>query len=88
MLDMEITSQQTRAATPVDQHIGRRLRGKRRALGLSEARIGASLGVEAGRIWDYEHATERVPSDHLVRLSEILDVPISYFFPVAPCPNL
>jgi transcriptional regulator with XRE-family HTH domain len=87
MLDMKITPEQTRAATPVDQHIGRRIRGKRRALGLSEERLAASLGVGAGRISDYEHATERVPSDHLVRLSEVLGVPISYFLPATPCPS-
>jgi hypothetical protein len=26
-----------------------------------------------------------VPSEHLVRLSDILGVPLSYFFPATPC---
>jgi transcriptional regulator with XRE-family HTH domain len=74
-------------ATPVDQHVGRRIRGKRRALGLGEDRLAKVLGVDAGRIIAYERGTERVPSEHLVRLSEIMEVPLSYFFPTTPCPG-
>jgi len=73
-------------ATPVDLHIARRLRGKRRALGLTEESLAMALGVEAGCIASYERG-ERMPSDHLVRLSEILGVPLSYFFPTTPCPS-
>ena len=73
--------------TPIDRHVGRRIRGKRRALGLSEDDLAGALGVESGRIRAYERATERVPSEQLVRLSEILGVAISYFFPTTPCPS-
>jgi transcriptional regulator with XRE-family HTH domain len=71
-------------ATSIDLHIGRRIRGKRRALGLSEESLAAALGVETGRIAGYERATEVVSSDHLVRLSQVIEVPLSYFFPAAP----
>ena len=71
--------------TPVDQHVGRRIRGKRRALGLSEDRLARSLGVDADALQAYERGTERVPSEHLIRLSEIMEVPLSYFFPATPC---
>jgi transcriptional regulator with XRE-family HTH domain len=73
--------------TPVDQHVGRRIRGKRRALGLTEDRLAKSLGVDVDRITAYERGTERVPSEHLIRLSEIMEVPLSYFFPTTPCPG-
>ncbi|HEY2621616.1 MAG TPA: helix-turn-helix transcriptional regulator [Acetobacteraceae bacterium] len=73
--------------TPVDQHVGRRIRGKRRALGLTEDRLARSLGVDADTVRAYERGTERVPSEHLNRLSEIMEVPLSYFFPAAPCPD-
>jgi transcriptional regulator with XRE-family HTH domain len=87
MLDMKITAEQTRMATPVDLHVARRIRGKRRALGLSEESLAAALGVETRRIADYEHGAKRVPSDHLLRLSEILGVPLTYVFPATPCPS-
>ena len=32
--------------TPIDQHVGRRIRGKRRALGLTEDDVAQALGVE------------------------------------------
>ena len=74
-------------STPVDQHVGRRIRGKRRALGLGEDSLAKALGVDAGRIAAYERGAERVPSQHLVRLSEFMEVPLSYFFPSTPCPG-
>jgi len=73
--------------TPVDQHVGRRIRGKRRALGLGVDDLAAALGVEASTIEAYEHGTERVPSELLIRLGEIMEVPLSYFFPATPCPS-
>jgi transcriptional regulator with XRE-family HTH domain len=75
------------AVTWVDQHVGRRIRGKRRALGLSEDALGRALGIDAGQIGAYERAAERVPSEHLARLSEVMDVPLTYFFPATPCPG-
>jgi len=81
MLNGKLTSLPGSAVTPVDQHVGRRIRGKRRALGLSEENLAIELGVAAVRIAAYERAEERVPSDHLIRLSEILDVSVIYFFP-------
>lgn len=72
--------------TPVDRHVGRRIRGKRRALGLSEDDLAKALGVDVSRIRAYERGIERVPSEHLVRLAEIMEVPMSYFFPTTPCP--
>jgi len=72
--------------TRLDRHVGRRIRGKRRALGLTADDLAKSLGVDAATVKAYERGSERVPSEHLVRLSEIMDVALSYFFPVASCP--
>ena len=84
MLNAVLTTTTANMATPVDQHVGRRIRGKRRALGLSEENLATALGVETDRIAAYERALARVPSDHLIRLSEVLGVPLSYFFPARP----
>ena len=70
--------------TPVDQHVGRRIRGKRRALALTEDDLAKALGVDRRIIEAYERATMIVPSDHLTRLSQLLNVPISYFVPTPP----
>ena len=73
--------------TPADRHVGRRIRGKRRALGLPQAHLAGELGVPVDKIEAYERGTERVPAEHLVTLAEFFDVPISYFFPTGPCPQ-
>lgn len=70
--------------TPVDRHVARRIRGKRLALGLTEDDLAAALGVGRELLEAYERATTRVPAEQLVRLSEFLGVPVSYFFPAAP----
>ena len=70
---------------PFDLHVARRIRGKRRALGLSVDSLASALNVGANRIEAYERGSERVPSDHLVRLSEIFNVPLSYFLPATHC---
>jgi transcriptional regulator with XRE-family HTH domain len=70
--------------TPVDRHVGRRIRGKRRALGLTEDQLAQAIGVDAETIGRYERATEHVPSEHLDRLAAFMDVPLSYFFPATP----
>ena len=73
--------------TPIDRHVGRRLRGKRRALGLSEDDLARVLGVGRDVIEGYESAKMRVPGEHLLKLAQYLGVPISYFFPTTPCPR-
>jgi len=73
--------------TPVDRHVARRIKGKRLALGLSEDEVATVLGIERDRMEEYERARVRVPAEQLLRLSEFLGVPISYFFPSVPCPG-
>jgi transcriptional regulator with XRE-family HTH domain len=65
----------------LDQGIGRRLRGKRLALGLSQGDVAISLGVTPDTIEGYERATIRVPPEHLIKLAELFGVSVSYFFP-------
>ena len=73
--------------TPVDQHVGRRIRGKRRALALTQEDLAKALGVDSHRIEVYERGTEPVPREHLIRLSDVLGVSIDYFFPMVPPPE-
>ena len=72
--------------TPVDQHVARRIRGKRRALALHEDDLARVLGVDRATIEAYERAAARVPSEHLVKLADYFGVSVSYFFPTTPCP--
>jgi transcriptional regulator with XRE-family HTH domain len=73
--------------TPLDRHVARRIKGKRMALGLAESDLASTLGIEQRQMQAYERGSERVPAEHLIRLSEYFGVPLSYFFPATPCPG-
>jgi transcriptional regulator with XRE-family HTH domain len=69
-----------RGSDGVDGHIGRRLRDRRRALGLSQAQLATRMGFTPPQINRYEHGTTRLSASGLWRAAEALDVPPSYFF--------
>jgi transcriptional regulator with XRE-family HTH domain len=65
---------------PIDVHVGGRVRLRRTLLGLSQERLGEALGLTFQQVQKYERGTNRIGSSRLYRLSQILDVPISFFF--------
>ena len=56
-------------------------------MGLSEADLAKTLGIDSDRIAAYEAGAARVPAEHLVKLCEYFNVRISYFFPAASQPT-
>src|SRR4051812_35879747 len=69
-----------RGSDTVDGHIGRRLRDRRRTLGLSQAQLAARMGFTPPQINRYEHGTTRLSASGLWCAAEALEVPPSYFF--------
>ena len=65
---------------PIDVHVGRRLRLRRTLLGLSQERLGELLGLTFQQVQKYERGANRIGSSRLYELSQILDVPVSFFF--------
>jgi transcriptional regulator with XRE-family HTH domain len=63
-----------------DIHIGSRLRQLRRAHGLSQAKLGEMLGLSFQQVQKYERGINRIGSGRLWQVSQMLDVPITYFF--------
>ena len=64
----------------VDLHVGRRLRLRRTLLGMSQEQLGAELNITFQQLQKYERAANRISASRLWDMSQILDVPISYFF--------
>jgi len=64
-----------------DAHVGRRIRGKRRAMGLEQAALARVLGVNVDAIEAYETGVTPVPDEHLRQLAIYFGVPIDYFLP-------
>ncbi len=69
-----------RGSDAVDDHVGRRLRERRRALGLSQAELATRLGFTPAQINRYEHGTTRLSAAGLWHAARALDVPPGYFF--------
>jgi transcriptional regulator with XRE-family HTH domain len=65
---------------PVDVHVGKKVRQRRTLLGMSQEKLGAAVGLTFQQIQKYERGTNRIGSSRLYELSQVLDVPVSYFF--------
>ncbi|MBB5665548.1 transcriptional regulator with XRE-family HTH domain [Rhizobium leguminosarum] len=72
---------------PIDIHVGSRIRLRRTMLGMSQEKLGESLGITFQQIQKYEKGTNRVGASRLQNISNILNVPVSFFFEDAPGEN-
>jgi transcriptional regulator with XRE-family HTH domain len=64
----------------IDVHLGRRLRRRRRLLGLTQQQLAGSVGVRFQQIQKYECGANRISAARLWQLSEALEVPVGYFY--------
>jgi transcriptional regulator with XRE-family HTH domain len=69
---------------PIDIHVGGRIRLRRNMLGMSQEKLGDSLGITFQQIQKYEKGTNRVGASRLQAIASILEVPVSFFFEDAP----
>lgn len=69
---------------PIDCHVGRRIRVRRKLLGLSQTALADKLGLKFQQLQKYENGTNRISASKLWICSESLDVPISFFFDDMP----
>ena len=69
-----------KSPVPVDKVVGRRMRARRRQLGLSQQALGDALGVSYQQVQKYEQGVSRIGAGRLQQLAEILNVPVSVFF--------
>jgi transcriptional regulator with XRE-family HTH domain len=76
-----------RSADEVDAHVGRRLRQRRIALGISQEQLGADLGLTFQQVQKYEKGQNRISAGRLYKLALILSVPVQYFFEGVPGNN-
>jgi len=69
-----------RSANPVDVHVGTRVRLRRQVLKMSQERLGDSLGVTFQQVQKYERGANRVGASRLWKMSQVLSVPVNFFF--------
>jgi transcriptional regulator with XRE-family HTH domain len=64
----------------IDIHLGKRLRRRRRLLGLTQQQLAGACGVRFQQIQKYECGANRISAARLWQLSEALQVPVAYFY--------
>lgn len=69
---------------PIDVHVGSRVRLRRTLLGMSQEKLGEAVRLTFQQIQKYERGVNRIGSSRLYQLSQILDVPVSFFFDDMP----
>ena len=81
-LDEERTERNFRITNnnAVDLHVGKRVRLRRTLLGMSQEQLGTELNITFQQVQKYERGANRVSASRLWDISQILDVPINYFF--------
>ncbi len=70
--------------SPVDVHVGARLRVRRTLLGMSQTTLGHAIGLTFQQVQKYEKGTNRISASRLYDLARLLDVPIQHFFDDMP----
>lgn len=70
--------------SPIDVHVGTRIRLRRTLMGMSQERLGEALGLTFQQVQKYERGVNRVGASRLFDLSRVLDVPVSFFFDDIP----
>lgn len=70
--------------SPIDVHVGTRVRLRRTLMGMSQEKLGEALGLTFQQVQKYERGVNRIGASRLFDLARVLDVPIGFFFDDMP----
>lgn len=65
---------------PTDVHIGRRLRERRVAMGLSQGELAKKLGISFQQVQKYESGANRISGSRLWDFCVAMETPVEWFF--------
>ena len=65
---------------PVDVHVGKRIRHRRWTIGITQQQLAEKVGIKFQQIQKYETGMNRVSASRLWDISEVLGVPVAFFF--------
>src|SRR5277367_57487 len=73
-----------RVPNPIDKHVGSRVRMRRLMLDMSQTDVADAVGLTFQQVQKYEKGTNRISASRLQHISQILQVPVEFFFDGAP----
>lgn len=79
-----MTSITKKSPNPIDKHVGSRVRMRRMMVSMSQEKLGENLGITFQQIQKYEKGTNRIGASRLQHISNVLGVPVAFFFEGAP----
>lgn len=82
--DLSAKGEREHRASPIDAHVGARVRLRRTLLGMSQEKLGDALGLTFQQVQKYERGVNRIGASRLFDLARVLDVPIGFFFDDLP----
>ena len=90
--DIKLTGDFSAPAAPknditqdINLHLGKRLRRRRKLLGLTQTDLAQAVGVRFQQIQKYECGANKMNAERLWQFSQALEVPITYFFDGLTC---
>lgn len=69
---------------PIDLHVGKRIKQRRRAIHMSQKELADLIGVRFQQVQKYEAGTNRVSASRMYDMAIALSVPLPYFFTDLP----
>ena len=75
-----MTDDVSRSPNPIDVHVGRRVRQRRKAMGVTQERLADDLGLTFQQVQKYERGANRVSASKLYEIAVALQTSTEYFF--------
>jgi transcriptional regulator with XRE-family HTH domain len=73
-----------KSPSPIDRHVGARIRMRRMMLGMSQEKLGEALGLTFQQVQKYEKGTNRIGATRLLQIAGILGVRVEYLYEGLP----
>jgi transcriptional regulator with XRE-family HTH domain len=73
-----------KSPNPTDKHVGNRVRMRRMILKMSQETLASGLGLTFQQVQKYEKGANRIGASRLQQISNILQVPVTFFFEGVP----
>lgn len=75
---------QQKSPSPIDKHVGSRVRVRRLSVGMSQEKLGDALGLTFQQVQKYEKGANRIGASRLLQIACLLDVGVEFFFEGLP----
>jgi transcriptional regulator with XRE-family HTH domain len=78
--DAERDPKGSRTPSPIDVHVGNRIRLRRMLLGMSQEALGEKLGLTFQQVQKYEKGINRISASRLFKIANVLGASVQFFF--------